>query len=206
LLTGQFKAGSDLIQTQLAERYDVSRIPIRDALRELADDGLVLIDETGTARVISLDADEIREIYDLRVLLECDCLATAASRLDGAAIDEIDRVRRKGDLDARTPDWALGDWYFHSAIYRHARRPRQLRIISNLRQTCQLLIATYHQLPVRSTAWLRDHAAIVAHLRDHEFDQAVNALRRHIEGARDHLLRLVGLQSTPPSASTRQHQ
>src|SRR5689334_9832241 len=100
LLAGQFRPGSDLLQTELAERYCVSRIPVRDALRELSEEGLVVIGQNGNARVITLSREETAELYGLRSLLECDCLERAAPCLDDGAIREIDRRRKKADLDA----------------------------------------------------------------------------------------------------------
>ena len=188
LLTGEFKPGADLIQTELAERYAVSRIPIRDALRELSEEGLVVIGANGNARVIEPSRDEVAELFDIRVLLECDCLERAAPNITEASLKDIDRLRRKADLDAGSADWATGDWQFHCAIYQHAQRPRQVRMIGSLRQTCQFLIAAYRTLPKKTTTWLSDHAALVACLKRRDIAEASRVLRRHIEGARDFLL------------------
>lgn len=191
LLTGEFKPGSELIQTELAERYGVSRIPIRDALRDLSEEGLVVIGANGNARVIEPSRAEVAELFDIRVLLECDCLERAALNLTEAELEDIERLRRKAELDARSADWAASDWQFHCAIYRHAQRPRQLKMIGSLRQTCQFLIASYRTLPKKTTTWLSDHAALVARLKRQDTAGASNVLRRHIEGARDYLLDLV---------------
>ncbi len=190
LLTGEFKPGADLIQTELAKRYAVSRIPIRDALRELSEEGLVVIGVNGNARVIEPSPEEVAELFDIRVLLECDCLERAVPNLTETALQDIDRLRRKADLDAGSADWATGDWQFHCAIYKYARRPRQLRMIGSLRQTCQFLIAAYQTLSRRTTTWLSDHAELVGHLERRDAAGASRVLRSHIEGARDFLLGL----------------
>jgi DNA-binding GntR family transcriptional regulator len=191
LLTGEFKPGAELIQTELAERYGVSRIPIRDALRELSEEGLVVIGTSGNARVIEPSRAEVAELFDIRVLLECDCVERAVANLDADALDKIDHLRRRGDVDARSTHWAASDWQFHHAIYQHAQRPRQLKMIESLRQTCQFLIIAYQTLPMKTTTWLSDHAALVARLKKRDAEGASRVLRRHIEGARDHLLERV---------------
>ena len=188
LLAGEFKPGADLLQTELAERYAVSRIPIRDALRELSEEGLVVIGANGNARVIEPSREEVAELFDIRVLLECDCLERAALNLTAAELEDIERLRRKADLDAGSGDWAASDWQFHCAIYRPAQRPRQLKMIGSLRQTCQFLITAYRTLPRKTKTWLSDHAALVAHLKKQDSVGASRVLRRHIEGARDFLL------------------
>ena len=109
---GTLRPGAELSQVVLAERFGVSRIPIRDALRILAGEGLVEIEANRGAKAIALTPGEVREIYDLRVLLECDRLRRAAEKMTRATLDEIERARRKSDLDAGTPGWAAGEGRF----------------------------------------------------------------------------------------------
>ena len=188
LMAGVLRPGADLSQVELAERFGVSRIPVRDALRILAGEGLVEMEANRGAKAISLTPGEVREIYDLRILLECDCLRRAAEVMTPAALKEIERVRRKSDLDAGGPEWAAGDWAFHRSIYQLAGRSRQLAMIEALRRTCLLFINAYPTIPVRTPRWLKEHRVILDHLGRSETDQAVAALQGHLEGAAQHLL------------------
>jgi DNA-binding GntR family transcriptional regulator len=188
LLTGALRAGAPLFQPALAERFGVSRIPVRDALRLLASEGLVHIEPNRGTRVISLSPEEVREIFDLRILLECDCLQRAMARLTPADIEIIDRVRRKSDLDAGTPDWSEGDWAFHHAIYLCADRPRQLALIRDLRRICEVHVRSYGTLPTRSSQWLSDHRGLMACLRFGDVGSAIDSLRHHLDTAARHLI------------------
>ena len=188
LLAGILSPGAGLSQVELAARFGVSRIPIRDALRILAAEGLVEIAVNRGARAIRLSPGEVREIYDLRILLECDCLRRAAAQISPAALREIERVRLKSDLDAAGPGWAQGDWEFHRSIYQLALRPRQLTMIEALRRTCLLHVSAYSSIPTKKPRWLNDHRRIVEHLQTGDADKAVLALRQHLEGAAQHLL------------------
>ena len=188
LMAGTLRPGAELAQVGLAERFGVSRIPIRDALRILAGEGLVEIEANRGARAIALTAGEVREIYDLRVLLECDCLHRAAGKMTPAMLDEIERVRRKSDLDAGTPGWAAGDWAFHRALYSPAGRPRQIAMIEALRRTCQLHVGAYSTMPAKKPRWLAEHRIIMERLKKGETEHAVLALRAHLEAAGKHLL------------------
>lgn len=188
LMAGILRPGADLSQVELAERFGVSRIPIRDALRILAGEGLVTIEANRGAKAIKLSPREVGEIYDLRLLLECDCLRRAAEVMTPAALQEIDRVRLKSDLDAGGPDWAAGDWAFHRSIYHLAGRHRQLTMIEALRRTCLLFISAYSTMSAKKPRWLNEHRAILQHLKTGETDQAVAVLRGHLEGAAQHLL------------------
>lgn len=188
LLAGKIRPGEELSQVALAERFGVSRIPIRDALRIVAGDGLIALEGNRSARAITLTPGDIREIYDMRVLLECDCLRRAAACLTPADLQEIERTRRKSDLDAGTPAWRTGDWAFHQAIYQRAARPRQLAVIGSLRRTCQMFIGAYDSLPAKTPQFLAEHRQIVAHLQRGETDLAVSALQVHLESSAGHLL------------------
>ncbi|HEX5459954.1 MAG TPA: GntR family transcriptional regulator [Steroidobacteraceae bacterium] len=188
LMAGGLPPGAELSQVVLAERFGVSRIPVRDALRILAGEGLVDIQPNRGAKAISLTPREVREIYDLRVLLECDCLRRAAANMTPGALEEIDRIRRKSDLDASTPGWAEGDWAFHQALYLPAGRLRQLAMIETLRRTCRLFVSAYATMPKKKPRWLDDHRAILQHLEAGETDRAVAVLRSHLEAAAEYLL------------------
>lgn len=188
LMAGVLRPGTDLSQVELAERFGVSRIPVRDALRILAGEGLIQMEANRGARAISLTPAEVREIYDMRILLESDCLRRAALAMTPAALQEIERIRLKSNLDAGGPDWAAGDWAFHRTIYQSAGRRRQLALIEALRRTCLLFVSAYVSMPAKKPRWLDEHRAIVQHLQRGEADQAVLSLRQHLEGAAEHLL------------------
>jgi DNA-binding GntR family transcriptional regulator len=196
LMAGVLRPGDDLAQVALARRFGVSRIPVRDALRILAGEGLIAMEANRGARAVSLTPAEVREIYDLRILLECDALRRAAPMLTPATLAEIDRVRRKSDLDAGGPDWADGDWDFHRALYRPAGRPRQLALIESLRRTCRLHVAAHATMPARKPGWLAGHRSIVTHLQRDEGERAVRALHDHLEAAASHLLRRMEAAAT----------
>jgi DNA-binding GntR family transcriptional regulator len=105
-----------------------------------------------------------------------------------AALEEIERARLKSDLDASGPDWSEGDWAYHRTIYQYAGRPRQLAMIEALRRTCLLFVSAYATMPAKKPRWLGEHAAIVKHLRRGDAEQAVLALKGHLEAAATHLL------------------
>ena len=188
ILQGRFPPGSVLPQGDLAQRFGVSRIPIRDALAQLARSGLIALAPNRRARVIAMAAADITEAFDLRLMLECDLLRRAIPRMSAADRQAIDYALARSNLEARQDNWAEGDRLFHAALYAPAARPRQTAMVDRLRLACQAQIAGYGRLPDQTDQWLADHARIVRLCRLSATEAAIAALANHLTEARDALL------------------
>lgn len=192
ILSGTLPAGTVLLQTELATRHGTSRIPVRDALQRLAADRLVTLIPGKGARVIALSPAELAEVFDLRVLLECDLLVRAALSAGADAHAAAETALRKSDLDAGRPGWRQGDAAFHAALYAPAGRPRQMAMIAELRDTCAVHTHRYDRLISKTDQWLADHQGIFDCWRQGKGSVAAALLARHILAARDHLLPQMG--------------
>ena len=188
ILSGETRPGTLLRQEDLAARFAMSRIPVRDALRLLEAEGLVTIATNRGAQVTQLSRDEVAEIHHLRILLETNCLSLAVPRISDADVDRIDRIRQRAEIDAATPEWNDGDWAFHEALYRPSGHDRQIEMIRSLRTTSDLYAAAHRALPKQRKRWLADHRAIVAACRARRASEAVSALTAHLTAARDFVL------------------
>jgi DNA-binding GntR family transcriptional regulator len=188
ILAGETKPGTLLRQEDLAARFAMSRIPVRDALRLLEAEGLVTIATNRGAQVAQLSRSEVAEIYHLRILLECDCLSLAIARMSDMDLDRIERIRQRAEIDAATPEWNDGDWAFHEALYHPSGNVRQIDMIRSLRTTSDLYAAAHRALPKQRKRWLADHRAIAAACRTKRSADAVAALTAHLTAARDFVL------------------
>jgi DNA-binding GntR family transcriptional regulator len=183
ILRGEFPPGQALRQEELATRFAVSRLPVRDALLRLKAQGLVDVVPNRGAFVVALSADEVREIYEMRVLLEGDLLERAVPLMSPEDWRRIDTVRAESARSASGPEWFEGDWRFHRALYEPARRPRQLATIEQLRGTVARYQVAHDALPAHTTEWLSDHDAIVEACRARASVAARRRLVEHIQRA-----------------------
>jgi len=183
ILSGATQPGTLLRQEDLAARFAMSRIPVRDALRLLEAEGLVTIATNRGAQVVELSRDEVAEIYHLRILLECSCISLAVPRMSEADLQRIERAGKRAEIDAATADWNDGDWAFHEALYRPSRHDRQIGMIRSLRMTSDLYAAAHRELPKERKRWVADHRTIVSACRAKETDRAVAALTSHLTAA-----------------------
>ena len=182
ILRGTIPPGQPLRQEELAERFGVSRLPVRDALLRLEAQGLVEVFPNRGAFVVSLSLDEVREIYELRILLEGDMIEHAVPRMTADDWRRIEVAQEVSVRSAGRPEWADGDWQFHRALYLPAGRSRQLAMIDTLRGTVARYWNAYSALPARTAEWLADHEAILEACRA----RAAAAARRRLG---DHLRR-----------------
>ena len=198
ILSGRLGPGVTLGQVELAERFGVSRIPIRDALAQLTAERLVDSAPRRGARVVQLGPEGIGEAFDLRQLLEVDCLRRSIANLSEPDLDRITHEARRCELEAGRPEFPDADWKFHLALYAPSRRPQAIRMIRELRQTCRSHHASYDRLRDKKDRWNDNHDVIVEACRNDDVDGAEAALRSHLDGAREALLAAMPKHEDPP--------
>lgn len=194
---GRFRPGAALRQEELAGQFGVSRLPVRDALFKLEAEGLVEIQPNRGAFVASLTPAEITEIYDLRVLLECDALERAIAALGDGDIATIRDELEAAEKAAYGGRWAEADNAFHLAIYGLSGRPRQVALIESLRATVQKYWAQYSVLTENTEQWLQDHREIQRCCAERKPAEACALLRDHLLGAAEKLRRQMTAHQQP---------
>ena len=189
ILQGSLAPGQRLRQVDLASQLGVSRIPLRDAFRRLEAEGLVYIDGRRGARVATLTADQVSEIYETRILLEVHCIRLAVRNVTEAGIESL--IGMSNHMDAVAEHAEQGRQArraFYAELYRWSKRPRMRQLILQLRDD----VHRYHVLS--GHAWL-EHGASGTHeqlreaLRGGDPDAAARALRRHLRIARNDLVK-----------------
>ncbi len=183
ILDGEFPAGMQLRQDALAAEFQMSRIPIREALVQLEAEGLVTIQPHRGAVVSSLSPAEIAELFDLRVLIEPYLLRLSAPRLMPQDYAELHAILDEYSAELRAQHvarWGELNTRFHMLLYRHAERPRSLSIAENLLQACDLhtrLQLAYTDGQQRAEA---EHAELVRLCAAGRIDEACTLLQAHI--------------------------
>jgi DNA-binding GntR family transcriptional regulator len=177
---GLIRPGAHLHQEALAKRFSVSRVPIRDALFKLSTEGLVHVEANRGAIVVALTPTQITEIYDLRLLLECDALERAIKAITPDTIAPIRRALKLCRIEADGGDWLTADNAFHRAIYHLSGRHKQVEIIDSLRASVQAYWAQYSNLAKHETHWLEQHDALYRYIEQRDTRRAVKLLRTHL--------------------------
>jgi DNA-binding GntR family transcriptional regulator len=148
ILSGQIAPGAPVVETALAGQFQVSRGPLREALRQLVEEGLlVTVPYTGT-HVISLSVEDVREIHSMRVTLECFAFEQAWDKRDIAFRAELQRrhaalVATIDDGDDRAS--ILAELDLHGLVYEACGHRLLQRTWSSLRGRLQLYWAAHHR-------------------------------------------------------------
>jgi DNA-binding GntR family transcriptional regulator len=192
ILSGELRPGERLLQEQLAEQLRVSRIPLRDALRRLEAEGLVRMGPRRGAEVASLTAEDVAEIYEIRIALESELMRAAIAALGPPDIARL--VDMSEHMDDNVDEPAAGSRArrsFYSDLYDHAERPRTHRLILGLRDDVQ----RYHVMNNIEVA-LHDHAALRECIRAKDADRAATLHREHLRRACADLVEVLRAEAT----------
>jgi DNA-binding GntR family transcriptional regulator len=138
ILDGRLRPGTPIRQEALAKRLGTSRIPVREALRQLESEGLLTLVPHSGARVARLDIAEHIEVYRIREALEPMAIAESATRLSDAQLAELHRLAALIEASQANPQlWIRHDRTFHLATYAAAPFPRLLRMIDDFWNSTQ---------------------------------------------------------------------
>jgi DNA-binding GntR family transcriptional regulator len=187
IIRGTIPEGAQLRQDAIAMQYQVSRIPVREALRQLDAEGLITIVPNRGAIVPALSPDDIEELFTIRALLEPEILKSSVPRLTEGDLAEADVVLRRYEGELQQEDhlfsWGRLNWQFHSILYSRAERPRIMAIVRNVNNSGE----RYTRLQLYLTHGIeranQEHQQILALCRRREVGPACKLLREHIEHA-----------------------
>jgi DNA-binding GntR family transcriptional regulator len=185
ILTGVLAPGDQVLQEALAERYGVSRVPLREALKALEAEGQVEYFPHRGYFVAELSIADLTEVYRLREILEAEAIHAAVPSLtdgDVAAIalllDDVDDAGRRGDIIALT----AANRRFHFAIFDAAGLPRLTRLLRQLWEATDAYRALYFHAEANRDRVAAEHAEMLAALEERDAEAVVrlhNEHRRH---------------------------
>lgn len=184
ILSGRLAPGTVVSELALARQLHVSRTPVHDAVRLLANDGLVGQHAKRRPVIAAFTREDIHDVYEMRKILEGEAARRAATRIDRPALA---RLRETAEALARTrqkPDWlsrwADFDQEFHSAIAQASGSPRLCRDIVRYR----MLHRGFNKLATRvedlATA-LEEHLRILDALERRDGEKAARAMVAHLQ-------------------------
>lgn len=187
--------GTSLVEGALAAEYDVSRGPVREALRELQDEGLVSSLKRGTV-VVGLSDSDIEELLSLRGAIETLAASLAIKTATAEDWDELERQingMREAAERRNSHDFAVADMAFHGALYTISKHRRVCHVWGLYAKTFTAILQLSKKSPDDLEAAVASHEMLLDVFRSGDEERARREIADHLRGTRD--LFLDGLQN-----------
>jgi DNA-binding GntR family transcriptional regulator len=184
ILNGELPGGSRLIQAKIATDLEVSTTPVREALRDLAADGLIHLVAHRGGIVRGTDMKEMQEIYDLRCLLEPYCMRLAAEQISDAELGEAEELQaRMEGMDCSVGEWVELNRRFHAILIDACRSPRLMAMVNGLRDAAAIYVGLgLRSAPDHLSTSHAEHRALLDACRSRDPEAAAAALAHHLKG------------------------
>ena len=193
ILKGELEPGERLMEVQLANRLGVSRTPIREAIRKLELEGLVVMIPRKGAEVAKISEKNLQDVLELRCALEELAIELACERISEDMLKELDRMFIEFQNGIRNVDLTVIaelDEKFHDVIYEATQNQKLIQMINNLREQMYRYRLEYIKDANKRDAIVEDHRLILEALKNKDVETARKAVRDHIIHQRTTILEI----------------
>jgi DNA-binding GntR family transcriptional regulator len=204
IIEGQLGPGESLRQENLAQHFCVSRIPVREALRQLESERWIIFHRNRGARVSSLSAQEVREIYEIRASLEVTALRLAAPHHSQQSLKKAGALLRASRGESDRSVYVQRNREFHLALYAPAGRARLLAMIDSLHSQGERYLRLKLDVPPYKRRSDDEHHQILEAVRSGEIERAVQILEPHLLQTGEMLAAYLALHLSNSAKSDRQ--
>lgn len=205
ILSGELAPGSRIRQEELAARVGTSRIPVREALKRLESEGLVILVPNSSAWVAKLDLRECLESYKIRERLEPLAMIESVQRITDEQIADLERLVERIEICRDNEEFLLLDRQFHVACYAAADMPQLLALVERFWNTTQHYRRAYTGIVGPHGKWVihYEHRLMMEAIKRRDGEEASTLLRSHIRRTRLELERNREIFATEPAPTKR---
>ena len=191
ILKGELRPGERLMEIQLAQRLGVSRTPVREAIRKLELEGLVLMVPRKGAEVAEITVKDLEDVLEVRAALEELAAKIACDHITDEQLQELKKAaadfKKVLDTDDLT-SCVQADMKFHEIIYNATDNARLLQILNNLREQMYRYRMEYLKDKSMHKTLVEEHDAIRRALKKRDKDKAAQAICVHIENQKQSII------------------
>ena len=184
ILKGELEPGERLMEIQLAGRLGVSRTPVREAIRKLELEGLVVMIPRKGAEVASITEKSLRDVLEVRKALEELAAELACQRMTEEEIVEAEKQLENFKKEVQSNDVtkiAEMDVEFHEMIYMGTKNERLIQMLHNLREQMYRYRMEYIKDKEKRNTLVEEHIEIINRIKNHDIEAAKEASRKHID-------------------------
>jgi DNA-binding GntR family transcriptional regulator len=179
---GRYKPGDRLIPEEIATEIGMSRMPVREAFRRLAADGLVTLRPNRGCVVAGLTLDELNETFEIRSVLEGLAVRIVMPRLTLESFEDLDRLllRMERAGEAGSSDWVLRHQEFHAYLYGMSGRPKLIRQIAALHVAIEPYMRIWFDYIDKPLSAREEHQNLIDALKSGDSAKAERVMQEHV--------------------------
>ena len=184
ILKGEMEPGERLMEIQLADRLGVSRTPIREAIRKLELEGLVLMIPRKGAEVAKISEKSLRDVLEIRRALDALAIELCIERMseeDIQSLTDAQEVFRQSVENSEPMTIAENDEHFHDVIYNSTNNQRLVQMLNNLREQMYRYRLEYIKDADKRQILVLEHDQILKAIKERNVAEAKIAIRAHVD-------------------------
>lgn len=188
ILSGAKELGSPISEVEIATALEMSRSPVREALKLLEMQGIIVHYQNRGTFVTDMSRKDISEIFQLRRMLELESLINACKYMDDSVLEELKRNIENLNENSTAQEYYTANTALHQAIVNYSGNSRIVQFYETLSMQIALVNRLSAKLPRHFQESREKHLAIVNALMDRNLEQASELLKNHLEEVRDKTL------------------
>ena len=207
ILKGELKPGERLLEIALAERLGVSRTPVREAMRKLEQEGLVVMIPRRGAQVASITEKDLNDVLEVRIALENVAIEKARKLITEdelgrlwVAAKEFEKTKAEGNLVRL----AETDVAFHEIIYQASDNKRLNQVLNNLREQMYRYRVEYLKEEQTRNLLVSEHEELVKAIREGDVQKAQDISFHHLENQRKAIIRTIRAENEAKEAEKKE--
>jgi len=182
IISGRLEEGVPIRQDDIAKMFNVSKIPVREALKRLEAEGLVQFQRNKGAVVTKISEPELAQMFEVRVLLEVQAVRLAIPHMNEETFAQAEKICEEFMAESDVGRWAQLNWEFHACLYEPARRPFLLGLIRSIHDKVERYLRLQLSLSDGKERADREHRAIIEACRKGDADKAADLVEEHLSG------------------------
>ncbi len=189
IMNGKIRPGTRLMEVELAEEIGVSRTPVREAIRKLEKEGLVVIEQRRGAYVSKISEKEMYEILEVRQQMEGMAAYLAASRMNREQLDKLKKAElnySRAVAQEDTLSMIKFDSLFHKTILEGSNNNTLIRLVEPLQEMALRFRYLYYNDASRALNVPQEHEQIISAIENGSAEEARQATYHHIKNLKEH--------------------
>lgn len=183
IIDGSLAGGEAIRQDEVAQLFNVSKIPVREALKQLESEGFVEFKRNKGAIVTELTEPEIVQIFEMRAILESRTVELSIPNMTKESLEKASLYCHQFQEEKDVSKWALLNWQFHSSLFEDANRPFFVKTIRSLNDRLERYLRIQLSLSHGKNLADKEHLLLLNACRDKNVSYAGELLYSHIMSA-----------------------